>query len=219
MSWRLFASAAGRYVDKFTAQELANGAWAFAKQGFSDLLLFSTFVRTSWRSQRDFNAQELAQLHQWVLAHRIVGLHQPLSLSFRDRCLGAFRAQQSSPSNLQQDILAVLAEFSADVHEEFRTQEGYSIDVRVLWEGKYVAVEVDGPSHFLAGCGGRSPTGATMLKHRQLRALGWQVVVVPYFEWDGLTSAAARYQYLSSKLQSPDYGKVHGKQLSHENIQ
>lgn len=124
---------------------------------------------------------------------------------------------RASRRNLQLD--AVLAKLITDVQQEFVTEEGYSIDVRMLWEGEYVGVEVDGPSHFLTGCGGRSPTGATTLKRRQLRALGWQVVVVPYFEWDKLTSAAARYQYLSSKLQSQSYRIMPGKQLPHQHLQ
>ena len=68
--------------------------------------------------------------------------------------------------------------------EEHRCEaSGYSIDALVtLKNGKRVAVEVDGPSHFV----GRSqqPTGATVLKHRQLRHFEWRLESVPYFEWD-----------------------------------
>jgi hypothetical protein len=70
------------------------------------------------------------------------------------------------------------------VKEEHRCEtSGYSIDALVtLKDGKRVAVEVDGPSHFV----GRSqqPTGATLLKHRQLRYFGWRLESVPYWEWD-----------------------------------
>jgi len=50
-----------------------------------------------------------------------------------------------------------------------------------------VAIEVDGPPHFC----GRTPTGATALKRRQLRAAGWALLPVPYWEC-GTPSAAAR---------------------------
>ena len=106
-----------------------------------------------------------------------------------------FAAADSVPSVLSKaplricnKVLAVLAELSTDVQQEFATQEGHSIDARMLWEGKYVAVEVDGPSHFLAGCGGRAPARATMLQHRELSAFGWQLVVVPHFEQGELKS-------------------------------
>ena len=51
--------------------------------------------------------------------------------------------------------------------EEVRTRpQGYSLDAAVMHGGREVAIEVDGPSHFC----GRTPTGATALKRRQLRA-------------------------------------------------
>ena len=50
-----------------------------------------------------------------------------------------------------------------------------------LKNGEQVAVEVDGPFHFV----GRSkqPDGSTLLKHRQLRSFGWRLETVPYWEW------------------------------------
>jgi len=61
-----------------------------------------------------------------------------------------------------------------------------------------VAIEVDGPSHFC----GRTPTGATALKRRQLRAAGWALLPVPYWEWNALgSSEAAKQEYLRAALQ------------------
>ena len=47
-----------------------------------------------------------------------------------------------------------------------------------------VAIEVDGPTHFLHKS--KRPTGATHLKRRQLRAAGWRLRSVPYFDWPSL---------------------------------
>ena len=58
-------------------------------------------------------------------------------------------------------------------------------------------MEVDGPSHFL----GRTPTGATALKRRQLRAAGWALVPVPYWEWGALGSKASKQEYLQRALE------------------
>ena len=58
-------------------------------------------------------------------------------------------------------------------------------------------MEVDGPSHFV----GRPPTGATALKRRQLRAAGWALLPVPYWEWDALGSKAAKQAYLRAALE------------------
>ena len=88
------------------------------------------------------------------------------------------------------------AEIGADVCEEFRCEASlYSIDVLVEFDGKRVAVEVDGPSHFV----GRSqqPTGATLLKQRQLRHFGWQLVSVPYWEWGKQWQRGERLKYFA----------------------
>ena len=62
-----------------------------------------------------------------------------------------------------------------------------------------------GPSHFLA-CG--SPTGATLLKHRHLRQLGYALVVVPYWEWGQVSGdEAAEVDYLRGKLDSVVVGE------------
>ncbi len=60
-----------------------------------------------------------------------------------------------------------------------------------------IAVEVDGPRHFW----GREPTGATLLKRRQLGRLGWPLVSVPYWEWAARSPKAQR-DYLSERLDS-----------------
>ena len=64
------------------------------------------------------------------------------------------------------------------------TASGYSIDLVLECDGTRIGVEVDGPSHFI----GRKPNGATQLKRRQLRNLGWTLLSVPYWEWDTLGS-------------------------------
>ena len=69
------------------------------------------------------------------------------------------------------------------MEEEYRCKaSGYSIDALVtLSDGKKIAAEVDGPTHFV--CHSQRPTGATLLKHRQLRYYGWRLESVPYWEW------------------------------------
>jgi len=69
------------------------------------------------------------------------------------------------------------------VEEEHRCKvSGYSIDALVhLKGGEQIAAEVDGPSHFLGNT--QQPTGATLLKRRQLRYFGWRLETVPYWEW------------------------------------
>ena len=62
------------------------------------------------------------------------------------------------------------------------------------------AVEVDGPFHFLRD--GRTPSGSTLLKRKQLALLGYTVVPVPFWEWDALRGEGeeAKRRYLADKL-------------------
>ena len=54
-----------------------------------------------------------------------------------------------------------------------------------------------------------SATGATMLKHRHLRQLGYALVVVPYWEWDQVRGdEAAEVEYLRGKLDSGVVGEL-----------
>jgi hypothetical protein len=93
---------------------------------------------------------------------------------------------------------------------------GYSIDVSI--PALRVAIEADGPSHIArnkrrpgggggaaTGPGGGPPAGtvqlgATLMKARHLRALGWRVVNVTFEEWDALGSAAAREAFLRARI-------------------
>jgi very-short-patch-repair endonuclease len=86
---------------------------------------------------------------------------------------------------LQRQVGGTLSFLGLDPREEVRIKEGYSLDFVIEWSGQRVAVEVDGPSHFV----GRRPNEATLLKHRQLRHLGWRLVSIPYWEWDELAES------------------------------
>jgi len=118
------------------------------------------------------------------------------------RCDSAFRSAEAQPSRLQSDVAKALASLGAAVQKEKVLNEGYSLDLVVDWRGERLAVEVDGPSHFV-GC---VPTGATLFKRRQLRHFGWRLVSLPYWEWDELNHCDKlkehdqRAAYLSSLL-------------------
>ena len=99
---------------------------------------------------------------------------------------------------------AALTMLGSRLEEEVIIKEGYSIDAVLQRKDGLVAIEVDGPSHFLQGPIGqhRSVSGATQLKRRQLKALGWQLVSVPYWEWGTLMNKEAKSKCLSRLLES-----------------
>ena len=104
------------------------------------------------------------------------------------RCRESFGAEEGVPSRLQRRVAVALAAMGLQPREEVRTPLEYSVDALVDFEGREVAVEVDGPWHFVGG----APTGATALKRRQLRAAGWALLSVPYWEWNELEADAER---------------------------
>jgi len=59
----------------------------------------------------------------------------------------------------------------------------HTIDVAITAGGKRLAIEVDGPTHFLQQPQ-HAPNGSTLLRNRLLAAHGWKVVSVPYYEWE-----------------------------------
>jgi hypothetical protein len=182
------AEALRRRLSGFDEQDLCNIAWAFAvfNPSCADELFGSTiFVTRCARLDPSFSRPCLAQLHQWSIWCEERGTTWPrLPESLQQACRDAFTAQEATLSQLQSDVVREICSRGARVKEEHRCEaSGYSIDALVtLNDGARVAVEVDGPSHFI----GRShqPTGATLLKHRQLRYFGWRLESVPYWEWD-----------------------------------
>jgi hypothetical protein len=183
----------------FNPQGLANTVWAFAVADHLAPALFDShdFVQLC-AAQHGFLPAGLSQLHQWQLWREERGATwPPLPPELARRCHAAFCQEEGVPSLLQRDVAASLREIGLTPQEEVRTAQGYSLDAVVSEGGFEVAVEVDGPSHFW----GRTPTGATALKRRQLRAAGWVLLPVPYWEWDALgSSEAAKQDYLRAAL-------------------
>ena len=136
--------------------------------------------------------------------------HMPQSMAqlqrtapFTARCARHFAqrsATMTQPSQLQRSVVAVLQGLGFPLEEEAVLEDagGYSVDV--LLHDSHVAVEVDGPSHFVRGADGLWPSGATLLKQRQLRALGYRLVSVPFWEWNELRSRAEQSTYLQQLL-------------------
>ena len=177
-----------RGLGGFTALQLSNMAWAFAvfDPPSANALFSTTCFSTRCASlETSFSLEQLTQLHQWSLWRKErrapwPGLHE----SLRQACRNACFEEDGQPSRTQSEVVREIRSRGFDVDEEQRCQiSGYSLDALVvLNDGDRIAVEVDGPSHFI----GRShtPTGATQLKHRQLRHFGWRLESVPYWEWD-----------------------------------
>jgi len=181
---------------EFNPQNVANVLWALAVMddvSYQDTAVLIDRLAARILDLRDqFDIQGITQLHQWLLSCEL-GLASGASLpesvarmkqEMGEACLQAFSGRSTRDSQLQRDVAAALrsAVSEVEIEEEYRdARSGYSIDVvvrrrsaagtsggaKVLEEPAAVwAVEVDGPSHFLED--GRTPSGSTLLKRRQL---------------------------------------------------
>jgi hypothetical protein len=164
------AAEAAPRLREFNPQNLTNTAWAFAVADHVAPALFDSDAFVQWCvAERSFVTEHLCQLHQWQLWQEERGAAwPPLPPELAQRCRDAFSSEDGVASKLQLAVVASLLALGLAPQEEVRTEQGYSLDAVVLYGGREVAIEVDGPSHFC----GRTPTGATALKRRQLRAAG-----------------------------------------------
>ena len=105
----------------------------------------------------------------------------------------------ASPSRAQDEVAQSLEALGLEVVHEFVIPDGLSVDVALKPLRWRVAVEFDGPRHYFRN-EKRLPTGGRTLKVRLLRALGWRVLHVPYFDWARLPDEKARQNYLKTGL-------------------
>ena len=178
--------------------------WAYATAGHYHQVLLANCSRVisdslAWDPSR-WSIKARHQLHQWQLWLSLErGAHAQqhlLSESQRQLCCDAMQGTLVTISRLQRSVADSLATVKPGFEEEYlEPRTGYSLDLAL--PSSRVAVEVDGPSHFLLpdGRGVRKPNGPTLLKRRLLAAAGWRVISVPFYELDGLT-AVERQTYL-----------------------
>ena len=98
-------------------------------------------------------------------------------------------------SKSQKEVSSILHELEFDHDEELSPwNDGEVLSppgmlaIDMACRKKMVAIEFDGPSHFLREVGSGKAleleNGSTKAKRRFLERLGWKVVNIPYFDWD-----------------------------------
>ncbi|EOD25459.1 hypothetical protein EMIHUDRAFT_237685 [Emiliania huxleyi CCMP1516] len=159
-------------------------------------VISDSLARDPWR----WSEEARRQLHQWQLWLSLErgadGQQHLLSEPQRKLCCDAMQGTEVTISRLQRSVAIALAPPSSTKEEHLEPRTGYSLDLSL--PSSRLAIEVDGPSHFLLpdGRGVRKPTGPTLLKQRLLRAAGWRVISVPFYEWDGFATANGQQTYL-----------------------
>ena len=194
-----FAPVIALKLGKCNDQHLANIAWAYSVANVPSQDLFNQdFIRACASNEKSFSQEDLSQFHQWQLWQQELESGMELPQSLQENCRDAFISANYSESKLQDDVVSELKAAGLDLGEEVLLGSGYRIDAVVkVGDEKKIAVEVDGPSHFIQ----RLPTGSTILKHRQVVRLdGIEVVSVPYWEWNELKNSETKQRYLHKKM-------------------
>ena len=202
-----------RLLAEANCQNLANTALALATLGLWELPLWRGLWKrlcsslpldiASWNAQDHLNVQQLYQ------TYRVAEVERPGLLSAPDPALlpaarkswiaNAQLRLNEGRSRLHDHVSACLTRMGvAHANERWCERAERSIDIAIEGAGARVAVEVDGPTHFLQD--GRQD-GSTLLRNRMLAAHGWRVAVVDYSVWqEQLKSHALREDYLRRLL-------------------
>jgi hypothetical protein len=194
------------------ARALANLCWAAAvldARDCADLVLqLAQACSLSWDKgaiTNNSSCHQIYQTHVWLMdtgakADGLSGILMPQQLQ---ECQDLWAAQQDAsivPSVLQQQVFTVLEGLppgswqQAPVLEQLTDEGIFSMDIHAITAcGLKLAIEVDGPSHFLDP--GNIVDGATKSRNRALAARGYEVVSIPYWEWD-VAAVSGRQEYV-----------------------
>jgi hypothetical protein len=207
-----FSSVCERLLPEMRQQNIANTAVALATLGLWELPLWPSLWErlclflprdsSSWDTEDRLAAHQLYQAYQAAEVERPGLLPAPspaLLAAARKGWADRLEADNVKTSRLHAGVSACLMRMGvAHANERWCERAERSIDIAVEGAGAPVAVEVDGPTHFLLD--GRQD-GSTTLRNRMLAAHGWRVVVLDYRAWGELRTEAQREEYLRRLLE------------------
>jgi hypothetical protein len=209
-------AAAVRVAPSMKAQDVANSLWALATLGWQANAMMARVweQRVEALSLSDGLSQlstlVLSQLLQAHLASQYLELGlvtlPPSALQVAVRAHRE-KARKVSVSNGHREVGDALQRIGVAHELEHITADGlFSIDLAIV--DRRVALEFDGPSHFTRNT--LEPLGHTRLRDRLLSAMGWQVVSIPFYEWDRLHQQEQMDAYVRQRLLQgpPNHGRL-----------
>ena len=202
-----FSESFQRSLPDANPQELANTALALAILGLWELPLWPGLWEhlchampsetANWTIETRNHARQLYQAYQMAAMERPGLLPPPDPALLAASRKSWINGMADNSSRLHAEVSTCLARMGiAHANERWCERAERSIDIAI--EGAApVALEVDGPTHFLHD--GR-PTGSTRQRNRMLVAHGWRVVVVDFRAWENLSGDVQREEYLRRLL-------------------
>ncbi|CEO97857.1 hypothetical protein PBRA_005971 [Plasmodiophora brassicae] len=217
----LFNALANRGVETISEsnpQHVANTMWAFSAVRFDpdDRIVEAMVGRTCFLySDGSFSDEHLVQLHLWRLfvgesrfdsvVDRVCHVKTDVMVSrFRDAMSRTMQLHVSRMEGEVVDALSRMYQPGYVVSGYICPGTGYSIDAALPKER--IAVEVNGPMHFLRDCCSNRVTsmnGASRLKRYLLERYGWRIVDVNFEDWDKTGGDREQQQELLQQLLAP----------------
>jgi len=180
-------------IQECNGQVVLNVLWAFA---IMDPLVLQSAAHL-WDScvslLESFTPEGLVQLTQASAVCTYMGescsedrqLDMYIPESIRADAWACVRAKKRNVSAMQKSVFSAIEDLGVSCTCEHPVLWGLlHADIVTEWSGKWVVVEVDGPSHYAWNSG--RPLGATLLRNWLLTASGWTLATLPYWDWDGL---------------------------------
>lgn len=198
---------------------LANLCWAAAvldmQHNSSQVLQSARACSAACGRMQTTGHQQLYQVHRWLQQSRAPeGISTVLTAEQLQQCRDSWRQQfrreaAARGSLMQKEVFSYLQQLPTSswqqppVMEQLTDDGDASIDIgAVTASGARLAIEVDGPSHFLQP--GNRLDGPTQARNRMLGALGYTVVSLPHFEWEPLQTKKQKQQYLLGKIRAAE---------------
>ena len=189
-------------------QDLANTALALASRGLWELPvwpdLWERLCKSLPRDPAEWNADLKLHARQLYQTYQAATVERPGLLSEPDpELLAVVRrswvdVRSETASRLHGEVSACLTRMGvAHANERWCERAERSIDIGIEDAGEPIALEVDGPHHFLQD--GR-PDGSTLLRNKMLAAHGWRVAVVDYREWEELKTQSQQEEFIRRLL-------------------
>jgi hypothetical protein len=198
-----------RILESSNEQNIANLCYAIAildlahtyEREFSQL--WSKTLSWDPRTLLVQHSRQLAQVYAFVKASGM-DLQQPAMLKIKD--------SSPEPSRSQREVSLLLNELGFDHEEEVHPfhEEAEStlplgmLSIDMACRDRMVAIEFDGPSHFLieaqSGKVSKVENGATKAKRLFLERLGWNVFNVRYADWDEARGEEDKKELLRAML-------------------
>ena len=198
-----------RSLSEANTQDLSNTALSLTTLGLWELSLWHGLWKrlcqslpsdtADWGAENQLQAQQLYQTYKAAAVERPGLLAAPNPELLAAACKSWIDGMGDRTSRLHDQVSACLTRMGvAHTNERWCERAERRIDIAIEGAGAPIALEVDGPSHFLQD--GRQD-GSTLLRNRMLAAHGWRVVVVDYRVWQQqLKTQAQREEYLRRLL-------------------